>query len=224
MASVAVTLPPELREGDRLTSAEFLRRWEAMPGLRHAELINGVVYCMPSPVSVTHGSPHHQFSGWTWYYAQLTPGVDGCNDTTWVMGAKDVPQPDVALRIHPDAGGQSGKHGDYGEGAPELIVEVTASSLSRDLGAKLQLYQRTGVREYISVLPNTKQIVWRQLVRGRYREMLPDADGLLRSRIFPGLWLDPQAVWNGTTLLTALQHGLQSPEHAAFVRKLARHK
>ena len=41
--SAPVLLPP-LREGDRLTREEFLRRWEAMPDLKWAELIDGIVY------------------------------------------------------------------------------------------------------------------------------------------------------------------------------------
>ena len=38
-----------LEHGDHLTREEFERRYEAMPHVRKAELIEGVVY-MPSPV------------------------------------------------------------------------------------------------------------------------------------------------------------------------------
>jgi Uma2 family endonuclease len=138
------------------------------------------------------------------------------------MGPKDVLQPDIFLRILPEYGGQSCFEGEYAAGAPELIVEVSGSSLSRDLGVKLDLYRRAGVREYLTVLPRPRELVWRYLSRGRYREIVPDDDGLLRSRVFPGLWLDPAAVWNPKrSLRTAVEAGARSPEHAAFVRRLA---
>jgi hypothetical protein len=183
-----------LREGDRFTSKEFLRRWEAMPELKHAELIE----------------------------QDATPGCEGGSEGTWIMGPDNVPQPDAFLRILPQFGGQSAETGGYGSGAPELIVEVSGSTLSRDLGTKLDLYRRSGVREYLTILRQPRQIIWRGLSRGRYREMTPGSDGLLRSRVFPGLWLDPDAVWNAKkSLRKAVEQGIQSAEHAAFVRSLA---
>ena len=222
MSNLAIALPPPLREGDRLTSAEFLTRWEAMPELRHAELIDGVVFCMSSPVSRVHSTVQYDVSGWLWLYQSMTPGCEGGNEGTWVMGLTDVPQPDVSLRVLPDFGGQSKDDGNYNGGAPELIVEVSGSSLSRDLGTKLELYRRTGVREYLTILLRPQQVIWRQLVRGRYRELDPGEDGLLRSIAFPGLWLDPDALWSKKkSIRTAVEQGLKSPEHAAFVKRLA---
>jgi Uma2 family endonuclease len=222
MPATATVLPPLLREGDRLDSKEFLRRWEAMPGLKHAELIDGTVFFMPSPVSVFHSRGHGRTHGWLWFYSELTPGCESGIDCTWKMGPKDVPQPDLFLRILPDYGGSSRIEGAYATGAPELIVEVSGSSLSRDLGIKLELYRSIGVREYVTVILDTEQVVWRQLVRGRYREIKPEADGLLRSRVFPGLWLDAAALWNPKrSVRTAVEKGVRSPDHAAFVRRLA---
>ena len=223
MAHPAITRQPAaLREGDRLTSAEFLRRWEAMPQLKHAELIDGVVYCMASPVSLSHGTAQRDMIIWLSDYMDATPGCESGLEATWVMGPANVPQPDVYLRIMPECGGQSGQTGDYGEGAPELIVEVSGSSLSRDLGAKMDLYRSVGVREYLSVLLRPRQVIWRQLVRGRYRETAPDEDRLLRSHAFPGLWLDPDAVWSKKkSIRKAVELGVNSPEHAAFVKRLA---
>ncbi len=219
MSSLAIALPPTLHEGDRLDSAEFLHRWEAMPDLKHAELIDGVVF-LSSPVSRDHGDTHFDLNGWLFVYRNHTPGCEASNDATWVMGTKDTPQPDIMLRILPASGGQSGETGKYFAGAPELIVEVSGSSLSRDLGIKLDLFRRVGVREYLTVQLNPRKIVWRELADGSYRDIRPDADAILRSRVFPGLWLDPEALWNGT-LLPALERGLASPEHAAFVERLA---
>jgi len=214
---------PTLREGDRLTAAEFLRRWEAMPELKHAELIDGIVFFMPSPVSTSHSDSHSHLHGWLWTYRQATPGCRVGIDCTWKMGPDDVAQPDVFLRLDPEYGGQSRTEGDYAAGAPELIVEVSGSSMSRDLGVKMDLYRRSGVREYLTVLLKPKQVIWRQLVRGRYREIEPDEGGVLHSRVFPGLWLDPAALWSSRrSVRTAVEKGLKSPEHAAFVQRLAR--
>jgi Uma2 family endonuclease len=218
---LSIASPPLLREGDRLNSKEFLRRWEAMPELKHAELIEGVVF-MPSPLSDDHGSIHLRMATWLGSYADETPGCGGGLESTWVMGEKSAPQPDLHLRILPEFGGQSSRAGVYCAGAPELIVEVSGSTLSRDLGAKLELYRRSGVREYLSVLLSPRQIIWRELIRGKYREIAASEDGLLRSRVFPGLWLDPDAVWNSKKRLSkAVGQGVKSMEHAAFLRKLA---
>ena len=219
MHNLAFALPPTLHEGDRLDTAEFLRRWEAMPDLKQAELIDGVVF-MASPVSSDHSTLHIDLGGWLFFYRSHTPGCHAGSDGTWVMGPKDTPQPDLFLRISPDFGGQSSDSGRYATGAPELIVEVSGSSLSRDLGIKLDLYRRAGVREYLTVQLQPRAIVWRRLTRGKYKDIVPAADGILRSRVFPGLWLHPEALWKGK-LLPVAQQGLAAPEHAAFVKRLA---
>lgn len=210
-----------LFEGDRLSASEFLRRWEAVPDLKYAELIDGVVF-LGSPLSLDHGTAHHEVGFWLGTYRSRNPGTKAGTDTTWVMGPNDVPQPDLFLRILPGWGGQSSESpdGKYGAGTPELIVEITGSSRSRDLGAKKELYRQAGVCEYLTVELAPGKITWRQRVRGRYRELAADEDGILRSRVFPGLWLDPDGLWRGESLATA-ERGLQSREHRAFVERLA---
>jgi Uma2 family endonuclease len=133
-------------------------------------------------------------SAWLWLYEDSTPGCATGINCTWVMGPKNVPQPDIFLHILAEFGGQSRVEGVDATGAPELVVEVSRSSLSRDLGVKLDLYRRAGVREYLTVLLDSREVLWRHLSRGRYRGIKPDDDGLLRSRLFPGLWLDPDAL------------------------------
>jgi len=173
-----------------------------------------------------HGDQHANMSGWLWFYAKHTPGCRVCADATWVMNSDAVPQPDIALRILPEYGGNTRSIGKYAGGAPELIVEVSDSSSSRDLGVKLELYQRSGVKEYLTILLKPKRVIWRQLTRGRYKEIQPQEDGVICSRVFPGLWLEPSEVWNlDLPGMPPLALGVKSPEHAAFVRKLAeKHK
>ena len=195
MSMAATVLPPPLREGDRLTREEFLRRWDAMPDVKFAELIDGVVH-VASPLSFPHGDFQMRLGGWLGFYATFTPGCDLISDVTTLMSADSVPQPDLSLRWQPEYGGQARHEGEYPVSAPELIVEVSVTSLKRDEGEKLRLYERSGVQEYLIVQPTKRRIVWRELVEGKYREIAPDSGGLLCSRVFPGLWLEPAAHWN----------------------------
>lgn len=141
MPSVSIAYPP-LREGDRLDSNEFLRRWEAMPDLKQPELIDGIVQLLPSPACGVHSVIHYGVTNWLSNYSAVTPGCEGGLEGTGVMGAADVPQPDISLRILPEFGGQSRDVVDSADGAPELVVEVSGSGLSRGLGDKLDRYRR----------------------------------------------------------------------------------
>ena len=209
MPMAAPVLLPPLRDGDHLTRDEFMRRWEAMPEVKCAELIESVVY-MPSPISIIHGDYHMRMGGWLWCYAAATPNCQVLNAPTWLMSPDSAPQPDLALRIRPEHGGQSQDEGSYAAGAPELIVEVSHTTSVKDTGVKLRLYERSGVREYLILRPGKKQVAWRELVDGKYQEIAPGEDGLLRSRVFPGLWLDPVALWNCDLpgLAAAVQRGV----------------
>lgn len=222
MSLAAAVLPPILREGDRLTNKEFLLRWEAMPDLKHAELIDGIVH-MPSPVSVGHGDYYVMFASWVATYARATRGCRAGGDTTWLMSEGQVPQPDIALRILPEFGGRSTLQGPYAAGSPELIIEAATSSRTKDLGPKLALYQRCGVPEYITFTTRDKTVIWRELVEGRDIPMTPDARGIIKSRTFPGLWLDTQAAarLDDATVHTTLRRGLRTAAHRKFVERLA---
>jgi Uma2 family endonuclease len=223
MATAEKTIPP-LVPGAKLSRAEFLRRWEAMPQLKFAELIGGVVY-MPSPLSRDHGSIDFDVGTWMGVYAAHTPGTAGLANATWFL-LEDSPQPDVALRIRPEYGGRSGDQGSYASGPPELVAEVCLSSAAYDLHEKFDLYQKAGVQEYLAVLVQEQEVRWHRLVRGAYQMMKRSRDGLFRSRVFPGLWLNVPALLQGDMLqvLAALQEGLASADHQAFVARLARKK
>ena len=96
---------PPLAAGDHLTRDEFLRRWEAQPEVKRAELIGGRVY-LPSPVSGDHGQMDRWIIGWLAVYQAATPGVDGANNATSLM-LEDAPQPDLSLLILPEYGGKA---------------------------------------------------------------------------------------------------------------------
>jgi Uma2 family endonuclease len=214
---------PPLQPGDRLTRAEFERRYDATPGLKKAELIEGVVY-MPPPVSQEgHSGPHFKLIGWLSAYAAATPGVEGGDNGSLRLDLDNMPQPDAFLRITEQCGGQSRIDADdYVDGAPEFVAEVAATSASYDLHAKLNVYRRHGVREYLVWRVFDRAIDYFVLREGRYDRLAPTAKGLFQSEVFPGLWLDPAALIAGDLLkVTAvLQKGLASRKHAAFVAKL----
>lgn len=216
------TIPP-LEAGDRLTRAEFERRYAAMPQLKKAELIEGVVY-MPAAVRYArHGRPHSYLNQWLGNYVEDTPGVDCASDSSARLDLDNMPQPDAMLLILPECGGQCQiSEDDYIENAPELVAEVSSSTVSFDLHTKKNVYRRCGVREYIVWRVLDRQIDWFVLSDGEFVRLEADSSGLLKGSVFPGLWLDAAALIAGSLkkVTKALKQGIASPEHAAFVQRL----
>lgn len=223
MTPILVVKLPPLENGDRLTSLEFEQRYQAMPDLKKAELIEGKVY-MASPVRIaSHGRPHAQIMTWLGLYYTSTPGVDLGDNATVRLDIDNEPQPDALLRLEPSVGGKSRiSDDDYVEGAPELIVEIAASSAAIDLGDKKNAYRRNGVQEYIVWQIYDRQVDWFSLTDGRYLSLQPDATGVIHSQVFPGLWLAVPALLNSdlAQVLAVLQSGLASTAHADFVKRV----
>jgi Uma2 family endonuclease len=191
--------PLPLENGEFLHSQEFLRRYERMPLVKKAELIEGVVY-MGSPVSVHHGKPDAIIQAWLVTYASRHPETEVCANTTVILDAENTVQPDALLRRLPEHGGLTRVTDDgYLAGPPELIVEVACSSASIDLRDKRRAYCRNGVREYLVWLVAEARLEWFCLEEDEYRPQLPDADGLLHSRAFPGLRLPVAPLLAGGT-------------------------
>ena len=213
---------PPLENGDRLTSEEFLRRYEAMPGVK-AELIDGVVY-MASPVSFeNHGNPQYNLIGWTYPFVAATPGVRGGDNSTLKLNLRNVPQPDAFLIVDPRFGGQVRIKDGYIVGGPEWIAEVAASSASYDLHDKLETYRQNGVKEYLVWRVLDQAIDWFVLVGEQYERLPLSPEGWYKSRVFPGLWLDPQALLADdlAKVFAVVQQGVASAEHQQFVADLA---
>ena len=57
------------------------------------------------------------------------------------------------------------------------------------------------------------------MVEEEHQEIAPAEDGLVKSKVFPGLWLDTAALLRGDLkgVLATLRRGLDSAEHRAFV-------
>lgn len=212
---------PPLENGDILTRPEFERRYEAMPHVKKAELIEGVVY-MPSPVRYEgHGRQHSALNGWLVVYVASTPGVGAGDNATVRLDLDNEPQPDILLRIT-DSGQSLVDAEGFLNGPPELVAEVASSSVAYDLHQKLHTYRRHGVREYLVWRTQEHALDWFVLREGRY-DRLPLAEGgIYKSECFPGLWLDAAALLrnNLATVLKVLGEGLASPEHQAFIQRL----
>jgi Uma2 family endonuclease len=224
MATLVDERVPPLAAGDKLTREAFLRRWEANPEIKSAELIGGIVY-MPSPVSAEHGDMDGHVGTWLGTYMAATPGTaQGHNTTTFLLD--DTPQPDLNLRILPEHGGVSCVENRYLRGAPELLAEICYSSAAYDLHVKLDLYQAAKVPEYLAILLYEQEVRWHVLTGSQYQVIHQDGDGLWRSQTFPGLWLDGGALLAGDRrrMLERLQEGIQSAEHRQFVAQLASRK
>jgi Uma2 family endonuclease len=213
---------PLLAAGQRLDRATFHERYEMMPPGTRAELIGGIVY-MPSPLSFDHGKRDGKVSDWLGRYEYFTSGVERALNATVMLDEYGEPQPDCLLLLSEGLGGQTRIVDGYVLGAPELVVEVSKSTRATDLGPKKKDYERTGVREYLFVGIEPDEIRWFRREGETLVEVMPDPDGVYRSQVFPGLWLDPEALLRGDMprVFATLDLGLATPEHAKFVEQLA---
>jgi Uma2 family endonuclease len=214
---------PLLANGDSLKQPEFHRRYAAYPDKRAVfELIGGVVY-MASPLRYPHGRFDNKLSLAFGLYEAATPGVEAAGNATVILGEESEPQPDRTLRLTRDSGGQSRVNDEeYIEGPPELLAEVAYSSEAIDMNQKRDDYRRAGVLEYLVLCVEERQLHWFDFRKGN--TIRPGRDGVARSRIFPGLWIDVRALLdqNATRLVKILQQGIATPAHASFVRRLER--
>jgi Uma2 family endonuclease len=211
---------PLLVNGERMKQQEFHRRYKACPEDEKWELIGGTVY-MASPLRRSHSRYDGKIGLVLELYETATPGVETLHNATTILDDESEPQPDLGLRILPEYGGQSQTTADdYLQGAPELLVEVAHSRRAIDMHAKRDDYQRCGVLEYFVVCWEEQETHWFHFSSG---DMIrPTRQGISRSRVFPGLWLDVAALLrlDSARLMEVLQQGLASRAHAAFVKRL----
>ena len=186
--------PPPLENGDSLTLTEFLRRYETMHDCKKAELIEGITH-MPSPVRIDqHAKPDGLVHGWLFTFA-IEHNLEFYPNATLLLDTENSFQPDAILCSKPHKGGRVWLNAKgYLCGAPELIVEVAASTASIDLRSKLRVYRRAGVTEYIVWRTQDHEIDWFVLDQDEYIKLSPERGGKLRSKIFPKLLLDVNAM------------------------------
>lgn len=211
-----------LVDGARMDQKTFHTLYLQTPEKFKAELIGGVVY-VASPVSMFHGRPHARVVQWLANYADRTPGTEGIDNGTTILGDQSEPQPDAFLLVLPECGGRTTvDEGGYVVGPPELVAEIAHTTAAVDLGPKKDDYEAAGVGEYLVIDVAAGVVRWFVRRRDEFAEQKPGPDGLLRSAVFPGLWLDPAALLadKPRKLAAVLRQGLASPEHKAFVAEL----
>ncbi len=204
---------PSLRDGQQLSREAFHRLYESAPPGARAELIGGTVR-MGMPTGAVHSSLHSILSGWFVLYQAAVGGVRSHVTPTLLLGAASEPEPDLVLYRTPAAGGRVRASGTYLEGPPELVVEIAATTEATDLGVKFRDYAAALVDEYLVVLPQARRVRWFVREQGSLVEMDPDPDGIHRSRVFPGIRLDPEALFDEDLprLLATLQEGLSAAQ------------
>ncbi len=211
-----------LRNGDRLDRATFHALCSQMPEDFRAELVGGVVY-VASPVSRRHAEVHGGLVAWLTTYAARTPGVGRADNGSVFVTDDDEPQPDALLYVRPECGGRVHYEGDYRAGGPDFVGEVATSSVAIDLNRKFDAYERAGVREYVVLATRESDLFWFERRDGRFVRRDMPADGVFRSAVFSGLWLNAAAALadDAAAVLDTLGAGLADPAHAAFVAELA---
>lgn len=214
---------PLLCPGDHLTQREFHRRYEAYPDDTRFELIGGIVYMM-APAGFEHGKSGFDVCMVLGHYEAATPGVVGVSGATIILGDSSEPEPDAALLIMPEFGGQTRlkkiKNKQYIEGAPELVLEVSHSTVAIDLHAKRNDYLHAGVLEFVVVCLDEQLIRWFDLPNDNM--LAVDRQGILKSYAFPGLWIDTKALVrrDAARLIATLEKGIASKPHREFVSAL----
>lgn len=210
--------PPTLQNGDRLSLSEFKQLYANSPKIRRAELIEGVVY-VASPVYLPHARGQMLMNMMLGIYESATNGVTAVGEQSVELDSDNEVQPDALLWINDsvDIVGQG-----LVVGSPTLVVEVAVSTRSYDLGLKKQVYRRNKVQEYLVLAAHEKEVYWFSWQDGAYQPIEADENGIYRSRVFPGLWLNAVAFWQNDTanLIKTLQQGINSAEHATFIQTL----
>ncbi len=211
---------PLLETGDRMKQKEFHSRYQMVGEDITFELVGGIVF-MASPLRQPHALYEEELSYLLGTYRRGTPGVELLPNATTILGEESEPQPDLALRVGEEWGGQSKiNKEEYLEGPPELVAEIAYSSRALDMHQKKEDYQKAGVCEYLVLCLEEQQIHWFQF--SSKTEIQPNRQGIMKSKVFPGLWLDSKALLarDSSRLIEVVQKGLTSREHAAFVKRL----
>ncbi len=195
MAVLEKAKVPPLQAGDVLPRAEFERRYAAMPHLKKAELIDGIVYMAPPVRADHHGIPHVDLATLLRVYASKHPGLIVADNSTVRLDTLNEPQPDLLL-MRAEGNARIDSEG-YVNGAPELIAEIAASSASYDLHQKKRAYLRAGILEYLVWIADEHRLVWWQLREDEFTEIAASPEGLLESPNFPGLVIDAPALLAG---------------------------
>jgi Uma2 family endonuclease len=174
------------------------------------------------PLGWPHGEHHAHLIHLLLSYSLRTPGTGVADNVTVILGEEDEVQPDVVLRVVQEKRGRSQLTREkFVQGPPELVAEIAGSSRAIDLHLKKNRYAQAGITEYVVVCLEPRQLYWFDLQK--QSRLPPSADGIIKSNIFPGLWIHAQGLLrlDNRSTTKALERGLQSPQHHDFVSEIA---
>ncbi|HXU45100.1 MAG TPA: Uma2 family endonuclease [Thermoanaerobaculia bacterium] len=164
--------------------------YAALPDEPRCELISGRFYVTPSP-TYTHQATVAELVPRFERAATAAGGKVVFAPMDVTLADHSVVQPDL-IYISPER-----RHilAERIQGAPDLLVEVLSPGTTRrDRGEKLDLYARSGVREYWIVDCVARQIEFLILRDGQFVVHVPSG-GVFRSQALPGLDLDLADFW-----------------------------
>jgi hypothetical protein len=218
-------LESELREGDRCEQSEFHRRYSAMPHVKTANLIDGVVF-LERQVPFEHGHMHSIWHGILGRFAMETPSLKAVGNCTLILDDRNEFQPDMMLFRDRNAGGRVSTADRYLRGVPEFVCEITYSKKDTECHAKRIVYERCGVDEYCVIRLDDREIDWWIHDGVTFQSATLEEGRIFNSQVHPGLRINEQAIWEDDlpTLFRCMEEGLATPEHAAFVASLASRK
>jgi Uma2 family endonuclease len=214
---------PPLKNGDRLTLREFMRRYEASPEHVRVELIEGIVYVAAAVRLRQHGLPHGWLGNIVTTYGMRT-GLECGDNSTTELDPDNAPEPDLLMLLPVELGsGATVNEKGYVEGPPDFIAEVSASTVSIDLHGKLRAYQKSGVKEYVVWRVREAAVDWFVLQDGKYIPLAADENGVYRSQVFPGLWLNVPALLrrDAKALWATLDEGMATSDYREFAARVA---
>jgi len=213
-----------LENGDRRSQADFRHLRLSCHDGEDFELIWGEVF-RTTPCVARDPDVLPLLAGVFRPYRDATRGIALERHPTTILGVDTEVRP-VLLLLYSSAAGGSSRYDEEGNvtGPPEMVVEVANSTRSLEMHAKLWAYRESGVREYLVLCVEEREIHWSHFPSKR--ELKPDKAGVWKSRVFPGLWVDGPALFDedAAKLVETVRLGLASPQHAAFVRRLEARK
>ncbi|WP_459558498.1 Uma2 family endonuclease [Lacunimicrobium album] len=225
--ATAVQRTPILHEGDHLTFDEFIARWENMNEFerrgKHPELINGKVYMNAAAISYSgHGQPQRMILGLFEHFVAETPGVEWAAPVTAKLDDESGPEPDAELFILPEFGGNVQINNGFLTGTPDLVIEIAASSVSKDMFEKRDMYEQAGIPEYLVWRTEDRAFDYFRLEKQQYVHRTLDPEEKWFSRTFPTLVFDIHFLLaiDYRAALKTLRQSLASPAHAVFVAEL----
>ncbi len=175
-----------------------MRRYERLPEVKRAELLEGTV-CVHPPLIYSLSHRRTLLTYLLVRYQMLHPETETVGNTTWLIDGENVAQPDSSYRVKRGGSSWLDQEG-FLRGVPEMVFEVTS-----DIHSRKDLYQRVRAQEFVHWRVEFEAIDFYRLDSGSgvFLKEQPDADGVWRSWVFPGLALDVDALFRNDLNMAA---------------------